>query len=236
MAADSIPDAEINTVITTMITIDRDQYPETFTHLRFAAQAGKLDDVANLLRRGANPDIAGIFSGTTALHDAIRLYHPQSPEIVRLLLDHGASVEPVDRNDDCSALDYAVRGLHFGVIKLLLAHGAKATFRKLHIPVKAEKEQADAVIRLLLEHGADVNVPGVWNRTILMWAAMNASVETIELLLKAGADVNYVAVFNNLSETALSLAQKAKRKDVTDLLMKAGARPPPLSKPGRRWF
>ena len=58
------------------------------------------------------------------------------------------------------------------------------------------------MIKLLLDHGAAVNEPGVWNRTVLMWAVLGSSLEIVELLLGAGADVNYVAVHNNLPETA----------------------------------
>jgi hypothetical protein len=222
--AEAIPDAEINKIINTSEVIDRDTYPETITHLRHAAMQGNVADVANLLRRGADPNIAGIFCGTTALHDAIRIYSAGTPEIVRLLLEHGAALDPIDRSNDCTALDFAVRGFHTEAVKLLLAKGAPATFRKVHMSLQAKYPEADAVIKLLLDHGAAVNEPGVWNRTILMWAALGASLETVELLLKAGADVNYVAVFNNLPETALNLAQKAKRTDVVAALKNAGAK------------
>ena len=221
--AESIPDADINKIINTSEVIDRDTYPETITHLRCAAMKGNVADVANLLSRGADPNIAGIFCGTTALHTAIRVYSPRTPEIVRLLLDHGAAWDRVDRYDNCTALDFAVQGFHTEVVKLLLAKGAPATFRKVHISARGKNPEADGVIKLLLDHGAPVNEPGIWNRTIIMWAALGSAPELIEQLLNAGADVNYVAVFNNLPETALNLAQKAQRMDVVSMLKKAGA-------------
>ncbi|MBL8035024.1 MAG: ankyrin repeat domain-containing protein, partial [Leptospiraceae bacterium] len=75
-------------------------------------------------------------------------------------------------------------------------------------------------VKLLVEHGAPVNLAGSYGRTPLMYAAADAkSVETIELMLQSGADVNAVneggdnALFDAVTRENPSAAVAAKLLD-----------------------
>ena len=84
-----------------------------------------------------------------------------------------------------------------------------------------------ALVRLLLDHKADVNLRKPDQFSALMLASTFGSVELIKLLLAAGADprvrVKSTQQGNSGEWTALRLAQRAKRSDVVRLLQQAGA-------------
>ena len=76
------------------------------------------------------------------------------------------------------------------------------------------------VIQLLIEAGADVNLPTRDGYRPLMAAASSGSIKAVKLLLRAGAEVN---VADNQGDTALILARDAERDEVVELLKEAGA-------------
>lgn len=91
------------------------------------------------------------------------------------------------------------------------------------------------LIRLMLEHGADVNAVDPSGRTPLMYAAISDvfPVEQIKMLLAKGAAVNAKSQHAHSADsgrTALDIAKIYGNTPVTDLLAKAGAASPsPLS-------
>jgi ankyrin repeat protein len=74
-----------------------------------------------------------------------------------------------------------------------------------------------SVLRLLLEHGADINVQGGGGETPLYWASMNGVLGVVRVLLEHGADVE---VKDNNGETALQLASAAWRWRSHDKIVK----------------
>jgi len=104
------------------------------------------------------------------------------------------------------------------------------------------------VVKVLLEHGADVNVKDTfYSATALTWAAMNDRTEIIGLLLDKGAEgaenilaqavvqgktevVRAVVARGKLKPEALTSAlvnaKSRDRKEIIDILEKAGATPP----------
>ncbi|KNC56002.1 MHC_I family protein [Thecamonas trahens ATCC 50062] len=84
-----------------------------------AAEAGKVDQVRQLIDRGADIN-QPTKSGTTALHRAAAKGHIA---VVELLLDRGAFMEAADRWGD-RPLHKAAHNLHRDVIELLLTKGA----------------------------------------------------------------------------------------------------------------
>jgi uncharacterized protein len=99
------------------------------------------------------------------------------------------------------------------------------------------------VMRLLLERGADPNVPTFSNTTALMAAAgVNWSVgqtyteskeglmEAVQLCLEKGADVNAI---NSMGFTALTGAVNRASDDIVELLVRHGARMDVKDKEGR---
>ena len=78
-----------------------------------------------------------------------------------------------------------------------------------------------SVAQLLIERGADVNLPnGPGKDTPLMYAAMRKESELVRLLIDNGANV---APANTAGETALVLAKRTGHHKNVALLKKAGA-------------
>jgi hypothetical protein len=77
-------------------------------------------------------------------------------------------------------------------------------------------------IRLLLDHGADVNAKDPAGRTLLMWAAYSDYVpaETIKMLIERGADVN---ARSSQNESALGFATQRGQTEAVRLLVDAKA-------------
>ncbi|MCH8947300.1 MAG: ankyrin repeat domain-containing protein [Acidobacteria bacterium] len=121
-----------------------------------AAAMGKRERVKELVR--AQPELMRAWSpdGFTALHLAAFL---GQPEMVALLLEHGAAVNATARNP----------------MKVMPLHSAVAS-RKLKS------------VELLLEHGAEVNAQQQGGWTALHAAAHHGDVETAKVLLAKGAD------------------------------------------------
>ncbi|KAJ6035948.1 hypothetical protein N7540_000227 [Penicillium herquei] len=77
-----------------------------------------------------------------------------------------------------------------------------------------------AIVKLLLEHGADVNAQGGWYGTPLQAAAFGGYLEIVKLLLEHGAEVNaQVGQYG----TALQAATSGGYPEVVKLLLEHGA-------------
>ncbi|KAK6088814.1 hypothetical protein SCUP234_00018 [Seiridium cupressi] len=79
------------------------------------------------------------------------------------------------------------------------------------------------IMKILLDHGADVNSPVGW---ALQTAATEGHVEVVRELLVRGANVNALASNSNfLQGTALQGACEFGREEIVDMLLAAGANP-----------
>ena len=78
----------------------------------------------------------------------------------------------------------------------------------------------DSIVRLLLDHGADLNVQNQFGWTSLHWASINGALGAVRLLLEHGADVQ---VKNNSSWTALQVAVWYGHDEIVKLLREQGA-------------
>jgi len=219
--------ADIDLVIPTMQPDERGIYEDTTTHLIEAALRGQVETVRFLLENGADPNIAGKFADQTALLAAAR--HGYA-EVVDLLLEHGADFSAVDHPSKFNAMEYAIYNENAAIVGSLFDAGARPTFRRLSFNGEGGAA-AREIVRLLIEHGVDINKKDDWGRTPLMWAAESASLETVQFLIDSGADVNIVSGKNmngvSSNETALQLAIRAKRNDVVALLLRYGAQEKP---------
>ena len=105
-------------------------HDDRFTPLMEAVLAGDREAAGSLLEQGADPDVHDTDQQWTALHLAAR---DNDAELVKLLLDHGAEVDPVDTFGN-TPLWRAVFAAGEDTIRTLLEHGADPD-RKNHSDV-----------------------------------------------------------------------------------------------------
>ena len=120
--------------------------------------------------------------GETALHAACRCGHW---EIVQMLLDAGAHIDPIDANGDTPLLMAALRGHHKVVVVLLVA-GANinaVSLRNGYTPVHAAACYGHAdVVQELCDRGAELVLKNRCNRTPLdlgYWCRKDAVVDQL---------------------------------------------------------
>ncbi len=175
------------------------------TPLMYAAALGNADAMRVLLHAGADVNARNGFDATALMWCA------NQPDMVRLLLAKGANINARSKMGRTPLLIAASYDGNVEVIKLLLAKGAKVLTRDNFgtTPMLAATGANDlASVKLLLEHGADINgtdvnskemagrvpiSPAMAGLTPLMNAAAGGSVEVVRLLLASGANVNTVA-------------------------------------------
>lgn len=129
--------------------------------------------------------------------DALRLaIGAANVDMVRLLLDHGVSVNSRDADSE-TPLHYA------------LAH-------------RKSRDEELPVIRLLLERGADVDAKArnYWDETPLFSAVRGSYTEAVRLLLDQGADATRI---NHLGESLLHLNAATWDDKTAKMLIDAGA-------------
>ena len=183
---------------------------------------------------------------------------PGAEPIVRLLLDKGANPNPNAKPaTESSPLLEALTGGDPATVKLLLLRGAdaKATAdmglgmavtTQCHEGLEllaariTDKQaytmalQGSAVcsdlksVRLMLDHGADVNAFDPFGRTPLMYAAISdlLPLDVVKLLIERGADVNAKdrhAKGGDAGLTVLGIAKQNGKTPIVDLLVKSGA-------------
>jgi ankyrin repeat protein len=119
------------------------------------------------------------------------------PGLARLLLDHGAHVNTQD-DDDNTPLHLASDRWMYKCARILLEHGADASAENkmgktpwylLFEDIYRDDEDIPHVVRLSLEHGADVNTRVTNEWTMLHAAAYWGRLETARVLLGYGANI-----------------------------------------------
>jgi len=143
--------------------------------------------------------------------------------VVKILLDHGANPNEVSNGASGStALIYSLMK-HYDLVKLLLEKGADPNrpTKKGDTPLMHSNHYKSAkTAKLLLDHGAKVNLQNSEKSTALHFATGNAKLT--KLLLAHGAKVNIQNAENN---TALHYAAKNSQVQSAKLLLRNGADP-----------
>lgn len=168
------------------------------TALQAAARVGNITIVERLLSSGADVNnLQGVHG--TALRAAVVQSHE---DLVRVLVAFGADVNLRYGDRDESVLHLALRSRNLEIFKTLLNAGAETDTKiknKHHVLIVACKHGNTTIIRLLLDSGVDVNVPGIlpthsyalpyMNATPLHAACAYGHSSVVRLLLDYGADI-----------------------------------------------
>jgi ankyrin repeat protein len=222
-----------------------------YTPLMYAAQGGHADVAQLLLRKGANVNDTNR-GGETAL--GIAVFRSNVP-VMTLLVTAGARVES-------RHLAVAVPGGTEETVTFLLQHGANPNAAYVPSPsykgptpallIVAVRRGDPAIVRLLLEAGANRDVRDATGWNALRWAKNGKSQEVVDLLERVGLrdggeadDALLAAVWKKDVEavrtrlearadpntrdsrgvTPLVIAARNGDVDAVDLLLRAGADP-----------
>ena len=208
-----------------------------------------------LLDKGASPSLALDTDVRFPLHWIISDGHEDAPSLVQILLEHDVDADSVD-DQGMTAIALAVEKENLEIIRLLLKKKAKTTLRlstdngRTNILVLATKVRTTPakslkMVKLMLEHGLDVDSLTAEGETPLWGAAKNGNLDVARLLLEYGAFIDaqrklgatplIVAIgIKFISESQLrtskppgkslgSAAQVQKHEDVARLLILSGA-------------
>ncbi len=187
-----------------------------------ARRPGNAAAVKLLLDRGANPNPNS--HPLTESSPLVEAATAGDAAIMELLLAKGADAKAAAQ----PALTMAITTRCARCLSLLAAKDLDPKAYSLALPDVAVLGDANAV-RLMLDHGADVNAFDGLGRTPLMYAAASdlLPLDLVKLLIDRGADVNAINRHKNSGDAGLSVLDIAKlhgETPVVDLLVKAGAK------------
>ncbi|KAL8999176.1 MAG: hypothetical protein Q9169_001955 [Polycauliona sp. 2 TL-2023] len=168
------------------------------TPLLFAVDGGHNAAAKLLLQHGADINTRDK-NGSTLMHSIVYSLNriEVQDSVNELLMDHGADPNISDNLGE-TPLFLAVRGGHNAAAEFLLQHGADATTRDkkgytpMHTVFDLEYNVRDqkSLIKLLMDHGADPNIPNDFGETPLFLAVSDGHIAAAEFLLQHGANVN----------------------------------------------
>jgi ankyrin repeat protein len=116
--------------------------------------------------------------------------------------------------------DYNNVNLLIETIKTLIEAGEDVNEKERPLVLAAEKGNID-IVKLLLEHGADVNgTESKYGSAPLHFAAQKGYLDVVKLLLDYGADINQL---NDQGTTPLHFAAEGGNIDIVKLLLEEGA-------------
>lgn len=156
-----------------------------------AAAAGNIQELQEELAKQKHVDTRDLEFQRTSLHWAALGGHDA---VVRLLLAHSADVNAIELNRGRTPLLEAVAGGHEPVVRQLADAGARVDAVDMlgDTPlILATRQNSVAMVRILLEAGADSNVRD-WRRgqSPLSLASRKGWDDIVDLLLHHGAAVN----------------------------------------------
>jgi ankyrin repeat protein len=155
-----------------------------YGHLSRSAFTGDLSGVKALLALGLDPNrrVPGVSPPLVAAAAAGR------DEVVQCLLDHGADVNLQDKYGR-SALEAAVHSNSLSLTRTLLVHGARVdVMGEEGTPLMvAVQECREPIARVLLEAGANIDLPTPWNHVTARDLARTGGCPAIRQLIETRA-------------------------------------------------
>ena len=150
-------------------------------------------------------------------------------EVGALLRDNSELNVNSGDEDGWTALHYASRFDHVGVIQLLLAHPAinvnvQDHFGRTPLLFGCLNGHGSAVRVLLKDHRVDVTLTDFTGHTPLWWASGYGGIELVEWLLASGRDLGDLNTKRKVY-TVLEIARKDNTPEVSALLEKFIAHP-----------
>ena len=183
------------------------------TPMSLAAEVADTEILTLLLDAGADADSPNA-DGQTALMAVART---GNVEAANVLLEHGATVDAREKFGGQTALMWSSARRHPQMIELLVSHGAAVDARSTHRDYQrritaegrpksmdsggftpllyAARENCMACVDVLLENGADIDLPDPDGVSPLHLAVMNANWDLAKKLIEAGADVDQWDIF-----------------------------------------
>ncbi|KAI9678754.1 MAG: hypothetical protein M1817_005811 [Caeruleum heppii] len=148
-----------------------------FSEFTSAGQDGNLERIRQLVNSSPEPNYEQIGE---AFHEAVVHGHAS---IVSFLLDHGAKISAL-------TVVFAGRSKELAVFQAFLDHGWDINMKLLKgAPGLKIAVTDEALLKWLLDHGADPNRRGDWGEVALDFAANAATIPVMSLLLDAGAQI-----------------------------------------------
>ncbi|CAK4438157.1 unnamed protein product [Aphanomyces euteiches] len=189
------------------------------TALHKAAEHGHFNIVKELLAHNANVN-KQTYEDKTALYWASAR---GNLEIVKILLEKKAKASIVNENCETPLFRAIVEG-HFDIVVALLEASDpsvnKANYEDATPLHEASKKGKLDIVKLLLDHGADVDSTDQDGFTALEWASYNGYFEIVKILLHHDASVNTA---DKDGMTALMWATRFKYDEIVNELLTHGA-------------
>ncbi|KAJ5627668.1 hypothetical protein N7490_009896 [Penicillium lividum] len=213
------------------ITLAREygQFSENFLRIALmrSAERNRIATTEYLLKLGAKTDVP-----SNRLSPLLRAVERDHYQIVRLLLDAGASPDSTDKEGRTALMTAAWKN-HADILQLLIMRGANVNARDLRKRnvlhnLAADKECSwgwgDDIVRLLLR--TDCKIDGVdgqdeLGRSPLHWACATGNSRLAELLLTRpdGGPMAEIDARELRGKTALHVATAHDRADIIQLLL-----------------
>jgi ankyrin repeat protein len=194
-----------------------------------ARRPGNGPTVKVLLDRGANPNPnAHPATESSPLIEAATAGDASSLE---MLLNHGAQTKDAGQ----AALEIAILTRCSKCVSMLAAKDLDKAAYTMALPNVTALADANTV-KMMLEHGADVNAVDPLGRTPLMYAAASdlLNLDVVKVLVERGADVNAKDMHKLGGDSGLSVLDIAKLHGDTPIvqyLVKAGAKTTDVAAP-----